>query len=142
MLLCFPGTVNAIQNDDKLGIATNVLDTVGSVAGMLGPKGQAVAALCGVATTVLGMIFGAEPGPSDVEIMGDMIQEQTKVIGSMIEAQTKILLEVAQAQIDNNNQQTQILTNEIKSSTRTMKLEMTYQLLDDMQGRAELVMEL
>ena len=46
---------------------------------------------------------------SDLEIMGDMIKDQTKQIKSMIDDQTDILLAANQAAIDNNNAQTQIL---------------------------------
>ena len=71
---------------------------------------------------------------SDLEIMGDMIKDQTKQIKSMIDDQTDILLAANQAAIDNNNAQTQILRNEIRGTSRELKLEFTNQLLDDMQG--------
>ena len=71
---------------------------------------------------------------SDLEIMGDMIKDQTKQIKSMIDDQTDILLAAHQAAIDNNNAQTQILRNEIRGTARELKLEFTNQLLDDMQG--------
>ena len=86
------------------------------------------------ATIVLGMIFGAEPGPSDVEIMGDMIEDQTKAISGMIDAQTDILLAASQAAADQIDEQTLELTNEIRAVTKELRIEFFYQMIDDMEG--------
>ena len=45
--------------------------------------------------TILG--FFTEPGPSELEIMGEMINDQTRVIGNMINDQTEVLLAAASA---------------------------------------------
>ena len=66
--------------------------------------------------------------------LGEMINDQTRVIGNMINDQTEVLLAAASAILDNNNAQTITLTNEIRHSTRQITLEMTQQMLDDMQG--------
>ena len=79
-------------------------------------------------------LFGAGPGPTDLEIMGEMISDQTKQIQNMIDSQTDVLLEASQNQLDAIDAQTTILTNEIRDSTRKISLEMMYQMLDDMQG--------
>ena len=82
--------------------------------------------------TILG--FFSAPVKSDLQIMGEMINDQTRVIGNMINDQTEVLLAAASAILDNNNAQTITLTNEIRHSTREITLEMTQQMLDDMQG--------
>ena len=53
------------------------------------PVGEAVAAVAGLASAIL-PLFGGGGGPSDVEIMSDMINEQTKVLTNKIDQQTEI----------------------------------------------------
>ena len=80
--------------DDGLQIASGVIDLVSTIAGFCGPYGQAVAAVLGVVNTILDM-FGAG-GPSPMEQMTKLINDQTKEIRGMIEDQTEVLLNALQ----------------------------------------------
>ena len=66
----FSDIVSASKKGDDIGIATSVLSLVGTVAAFGGPWGAALSAACGLAVTILG--FFTEPGPSELEIMGEI----------------------------------------------------------------------
>ena len=80
--------------DNALMIASGVIDLVSTIAGFCGPFGQAASAVLGIVNTFLD-IFGAN-GPSPMEQMTKLINEQTKEIRGMIEDQTEVLLNALQ----------------------------------------------
>ena len=105
ILECFLGLKTAVEGGDGLAIASSVLGLVATVGSFFPPIGTAVAALAGVAQAIMGL-FGASPGPSDLQIMGEMIEDQTKQISGKIDAQTDILLAAIQASVDKIDSQT------------------------------------
>ena len=54
------------------------------------PAGQAIAAIAGLATAILSLFGGG--GPSDLEIMTDAINDQTRVLSNKIDEQTEVIL--------------------------------------------------
>ena len=54
------------------------------------PAGQAIAAIAGLATAILSLFGGG--GPSDLEIMTDAINDQTRVLSNKIDEQIEVIL--------------------------------------------------
>ena len=141
MLELFLGLKTAVEGGDGLAIASSVLGLVATVGSFFPPIGTAVAALAGVAQAIMGL-FGASPGPSDLQIMGEMIEDQTKQISGKIDAQTDILLAAIQASVDKIDSQTLQLTNEIRGATKELRIEFFYQMIDDMQVKMLIIYDL
>ena len=89
-----------------------------------GLKLAAVAALGGIATTILGFFGGA---PSDAEVMGGLIEKQTKQIEGLMEKQTQILLNG----IEQLSKEQAKLANNI---VREIFIENYNQMIDDIHG--------
>jgi len=120
------GLYNAIKYGDEFGIASSVLGLVAVGAAFAGPPvGTIVSAVAGIAATLVSLF--APSGPSDVEIIGDMIQDQTEQIGLMMEDQTKILLKALNQLGEQNRKLAEFTVTEILKDNY-------YQMIDDMKG--------
>ena len=78
----FPDLESAVGDGDKMATASAVLGLVGVVGSVTPPPfGLAIMAVAGVATAVLGLFM--DTGPSELEIIGGLIDDQTKQIAGM-----------------------------------------------------------
>ena len=87
--------------------------------------GTALAAVAGIAATIVGLF--APSGPSDVEIIGGMIEDQTEQIAFMLEDQTKILMKAINQLSEQNRELAEYTVTEILKDNY-------YQMVDDMRG--------
>ena len=108
-----------------MGIATSALGLVAVGAAFFPPVGTAIAALAGIAAALISA-FGS--GPSDVEIISGLIEQQTEQIANMLETQTKILLDSIRLL---GKQQVQLSDHVVK----TILEDNYYQMIDDMHGK-------
>ena len=108
-------------SDDAVQVASGILDIGSTIASLAGPFGAPFAAVFGVFNTILGL-FGKKP-PSQIEVMTEMINDQTEILVSKIDDQTKKLLEYLEK---NFKAQTKTLVKEIQQdSWRAMINEMS-----------------
>ena len=80
-----------MKSGDGLQIASALMDIGSTIAGLAGPAGAPFAAVFGLVNTVIG-IFGPKQ-PSQIEVMTQMINDQTETLTNKIDDQTKILIE-------------------------------------------------
>jgi len=120
------GLYNAIKYGDEFGIASSVLGMVAVGAAFAGPPvGTIVSAVAGIAAALVSIF--APSGPSDVEIIGDMIQNQTEQIGRLMENQTEIMLKALNQLAEQNRKLAEFTVTEILKDNY-------YQIIDDMKG--------
>ena len=78
----FPDLERAVGDGDGMATASAVLGLVGTIGSVTPPPyGLAIMAVAGVATAVLGLFM--DTGPSELEIIGGLIDDQTKQIAGM-----------------------------------------------------------
>ena len=118
------GLIKAIQGGDGLEIANGVLGLVAMGAAFFPPVGTAVAAVLGVATAILSLF---NSGPSDAEIMANLIDVQTVKIENMIRDQTEILLKSLNKVAE---QQVELADSVVKQ----LLIENYYNIMDDIHG--------
>ena len=118
------GLIKAIQGGDGLEIANGVIGLVAMGAAFFPPVGTAVAAVLGVATAILSLFNN---GPSDAEIMENLIEVQTVKIENMIRDQTEILLKSLNKVAE---QQQQLADSVVKQ----LLIENYYNIMDDIHG--------
>ena len=119
------GLAKAVKSGNDFDIATSTLGLVAVGAAAFPPVGTAVAAVAGVAAAIVSLF--APSGPSDVEIIGDMIQNQTEQIGRLMENQTEIMLKALNQLAEQNRKLAEFTVTEILKDNY-------YQIIDDMKG--------
>lgn len=118
------GLVNAIESGDALEIASSAIGMISFAAAFFPPVGTAIAAIGGAVTSILGL-FGSSP--SDAEIIGGLIEEQTAHIEDLIEGQTEILLKSLEKLAENQAKLAENIVKEILT-------ENYFQMMDDIHG--------
>ena len=118
------GLKNAIENGDGLEIASSAIGMISFAAAFFPPVGTAIAALGGVVTSILGL-FGSSP--SDAEVIGGLIEEQTAHIEDLIENQTEILLKSLEKLAENQAKLAENIVKEILT-------ENYFKIMDDIHG--------
>ena len=118
------GLVTAIESGDAIEMANSALGVLSFGAAFFPPVGTALAALGGIASTILGF-FGSSP--SDAEIISGLIEEQTAHIEGLIEEQTEILLQSLQKLAENQAKLADSIVKELL-------MENYYQMMDDIHG--------
>ena len=119
------GLYQSIEAGDGIGVASSVLGMVAVGAAFFPPVGTAIAALAGIASSIIGLFGG---GQSDVDIIGGLIEKQTEQIASMLEDQTTILLK-ALSQLSEEQRKL------AKITVRQILVDNYQQMIDDMQGK-------
>ena len=93
------------------------------------PAGLIMSSVFGVANAIVG-IFGGPQGPSDLEVMTEVINEQTEVIKKSIEQQTEIMLESFKQLAKQNVRNTEAIINSLKTINFHL-------LVDEIQGSVQ-----
>ena len=93
------------------------------------PAGLIMSSVFGVANSIIG-IFGGPQGPSDLEVMTEVINEQTEVIKKSIEQQTEIMLESFKQLAKQNVRNTEAIINSLKTINFHL-------LVDEIQGSVQ-----
>ena len=83
-------SLDNLKSDDPLEVASGVMDITGSITAFMGPYGAAFSAVLGVLTTFFGI---ASKGPSQTEVMTNLINDRTEIIVDKIDENTKVVLE-------------------------------------------------
>jgi len=121
-------SVDKFKSGEPLEIASATMDIIGSIAAFAGPYGQAFSAVLGVVNIFMGM-FGKK-GPTQIEVMTNLINDQTELLVGKIDDQTEILIETMKALNDAtvNSIVTSIeqdswrdMINEMKGATNSLK---------------------
>eukprot|EP00092_Neocalanus_flemingeri_P085594 GFUD01107708.1.p1 GENE.GFUD01107708.1~~GFUD01107708.1.p1 ORF type:complete len:550 (+),score=129.84 GFUD01107708.1:1517-3166(+) len=109
-------------------ITSGTMDIIASISAFAGPYGAAFSAVLGVVNIFMGMF--KKKGPSQIEVMTNLINDQTEQLVGKIDEQTEILIETMQAlnDITVNSIITSIeqdswrdMVNEMKGATNSLK---------------------
>lgn len=121
------GAVQKFVAGDPLNVASGLIDVGSMIAGFIPPPvGLILSGVFGVANAVLS-IFSGPQGPSDLEIMTELINEQTEVIKESIDKQTDIMLESFKILADANVRNTKTIINSLQTTNFHL-------LVDEIQG--------
>eukprot|EP01084_Bolivina_argentea_P163879 285018_1 len=91
------GNIDKLTSDNAVDITSGVLGTIGGIAMLAPPVGEAVSAVFGLASAIVGL-FGGSSGPSMNVVIQDAVDKAVKQIDNKIDkAQFKLLKEQVEA---------------------------------------------
>ena len=83
------------KSGDALEIVSATMDAIAFISSFAGPYGAAFSSILGVANIFIGIF--KTPGPTQIEVITNLINDQTETIVNKIDEQTEILIETMKA---------------------------------------------